>query len=221
MKINKNLFLCFLTVALLTAAGLTGCARKADVVFEEALSEGRTEDTGNETVTEIPEANLSAPKLSQKISSAPEPMQIFVEVCGAVYRPGVIELEAGSRVFEAIEAVGGVLPEAAVGYVNQAQLLTDGQQVYIPTREEAERGQLPVKSKDGAVAEASGAEKVNLNTADETVLGNLSGIGPSKARAIIAYREENGGFSSVEELMNVPGIKEGTFMKIKDDIVVE
>ncbi len=219
MKKDQTLFVSCAAAAFFAAAGLTGCARKTDVIFEEELSDSGTEDTKTETVTETPAENPSAPAPSQ--TPVPEPQPIFVDVCGAVSKPGVIELPAGSRVFEAIGAVGGFLPEAAAGYVNQAQLLTDGQQVYIPTKEEAERGQLPAKSKDGEASEAAEEGRVNLNTADETALGNLSGIGPSKARAIIAYREENGGFSSVEELMNVPGIKEGTFTKIKDDIVVE
>lgn len=221
MKINKILFVSCVAAVLFAVASLTGCVRKTDMVFEEELSDSGTEDAKNGSVTETPADNLSAQELSLEVSPTPQPQQIFVDVCGAVCHPGVIELTAGSRVFEAIQAVGGMLPEAAVGYVNQAQLLADGQQVYIPTKEEAERGQLPVKSKDGMALETEGADRVNLNTADESVLGNLSGIGPSKAKAIIAYREENGGFSSVEELMNVPGIKEGTFTKIKDNIVVE
>lgn len=221
MKTNKTLFLSCAAAALFAAASLTGCVRKTDVVFEEELSDSGTEDEKNGSVTEAPADNLSAQESAREVSPTPQPQHIFVDVCGAVCHPGVIELTAGSRVFEAIQAVGGMLPEAAVGYVNQAQLLTDGQQVYIPTKEEAERGQLPVKSKDGMALEGEEADKVNLNTADETALGNLSGIGPSKAKAIIAYREENGDFSSVEELMNVPGIKEGTFTKIKDNIVAE
>jgi len=221
MKINKILFVSCVAAVLFAVASLTGCVRKTDMVFEEELSDSGTEDAKNGSVTETPADNLSAQEPSLEVSPTPQPQQIFVDVCGAVCHPGVIELTAGSRVFEAIQAVGGMLPEAAVGYVNQAQLLADGQQVYIPTKEEAERGQLPVKSKDGMALETEGADRVNLNTADESVLGNLSGIGPSKAKAIIAYREENGGFSSVEELMNVPGIKEGTFTKIKDNIVVE
>lgn len=220
MKINKILFVSCAAAALFAVVSLTGCTRKTDVVFEEALSDSGTEDTKNGSVTETPADNPSAQEASLEVSPTPQPQQIFVDVCGAVCHPGVIALTAGSRVFEAIQAVGGMLPEAAVGYVNQAQLLADGQQVYIPTREEAERGQLPVKSKDGMAPETE-EDRVNLNTADENTLGNLSGIGPSKAKAIIAYREENGDFSSVEELMNVPGIKEGTFTKIKDNIVAE
>lgn len=159
--------------------------------------------------------------------------RIYVDVCGAVASPGVYELEADSRVFQALEAAGGCLPEAAGEYVNRAGRLEDGQQIYIPTREEAEndpslKGPLELTISDGNAGNGSldtgsaeSAGKVNLNTADEAALTTLSGIGASKAQAILAYREEHGGFSAIEEILNVPGIKEGTFVKIKDNIAVE
>lgn len=158
---------------------------------------------------------------------------IYVDVCGAVASPGVYELEAESRVFQAIDAAGGLLADAAGEYVNRAGYLEDGQQIYIPTREEAENhpsllspleqnlsaGNTGSSSSDTGSSEASG--KINLNTADEAALTTLTGIGASKAQAILAYREEHGGFSAIEEILNVPGIKEGTFVKIKDNIAVE
>lgn len=159
-------------------------------------------------------------------------LTIFVDVCGAVVNPGVYELAADSRVFQAIEAAGGFLPEAAGEYLNRAKGLEDGQQIYVPTREEAVADQSLISpleqtlasAKDengGDAAESSSSGKINLNTADEAALTTLTGIGASKAQAILAYREENGGFSAIEEILNVPGIKEGTFVKIKDYIAVE
>lgn len=132
-----------------------------------------------------------------------------------------------SRVYEAVEAAGGLLPEAAGNRVNQAQPLSDGQQIYVPTKEEAEKaGAVPAEGafpeiKAGENSPVSENGKVNLNTADAAALQTLSGIGESKAQAILAYREEHGGFSSIEELMDVPGIKENTFLKIKEKIAVE
>ena len=112
--------------------------------------------------------------------------------------------------------------------------LSDGQQIYVPTKEEAEKGMAGQPSggaadpgTGGAVTEAAGTGEtqdsgtVNLNTADSAALQTLPGIGEAKAQAILAYREEKGGFSGTEELMNVPGIKESTFSKIKDKIAVE
>lgn len=155
------------------------------------------------------------------------PVEIFVDVCGAVTAPGVYCMPADSRVFQAVEAAGGFLPEAAGNSINQAQPLSDGQQIYVPTREEAEREGLNPAAEAGQTTGNTVPEgtedtgKVNLNTADAAALQTLSGIGEAKAQAILAYREEHGGFSSVEELMNVPGIKENTFSNIKDKIAVE
>ncbi|HIY00885.1 MAG TPA: ComEA family DNA-binding protein [Candidatus Blautia faecipullorum] len=135
-----------------------------------------------------------------------------------------------SRVFQAVEMAGGFLPEAAGVYINQAQPLSDGQQIYVPTEEEVLEKELSVPAaetadsgdkRSGGAEEDSGQEKVNLNTADSAALQTLSGIGEAKAEAILAYREEHGGFSSIEEIMNVPGIKESTFSNIKDKIAVE
>ena len=162
---------------------------------------------------------------------------IYVDVCGAVANPGVFQLAAGSRVFQAIEAVGGYLPEAALTCVNRAGVLTDGQQLYILTQEEMERqGRDPVEmagASDGQMNGSAGTgqntgmtaqvqqdNRININTADEAQLTTLTGIGATRAQAIIAYREENGPFAAIEDIMNVQGIKEGTFAKIKDEIVV-
>ena len=162
---------------------------------------------------------------------------IYVDVCGAVVNPGVFQLAAGSRVFQAIEAAGGYLPEAALTCVNRAGVLTDGQQLYILTQEEMERqGRDPVEmagASDGQMNGSAGTgqntgmtaqvqqdNRININTADEAQLTTLTGIGATRAQAIIAYREENGPFAAIEDIMNVQGIKEGTFAKIKDEIVV-
>ena len=162
---------------------------------------------------------------------------IYVDVCGAVANPGVFQLAAGSRVFQAIEAAGGYLPEAVQNCVNRAGVLTDGQQLYILTQEEMERQGLDpaemAKASDGQMNGSAGTgqntemtaqvqqdNRININTADEAQLTTLTGIGATRAQAIIAYREENGPFAAIEDIMNVQGIKEGTFAKIKDEIVV-
>lgn len=162
---------------------------------------------------------------------------IYVDVCGAVVNPGVFQLAAGSRVFQAIEAAGGYLPEAALTCVNRAGVLTDGQQLYILTQEEMERQGLDPAEMSGAsdgqmngsagtgqntgmTAQVQQDNRININTADEAQLTMLTGIGATRAQAIIAYREENGPFAAIEDIMNVQGIKEGTFAKIKDEIVV-
>lgn len=136
---------------------------------------------------------------------------IWVDVCGAVVKPGVYHLKAGARIYQAVEAAGGFLEEAERTAVNLAAVLKDGEQIRILTAEEAK-----IRNESEA---ASGL--VNLNTADVQSLCTLTGIGASRAEDIIAYREREGPFQSIEEVKNVTGIKEGTFQKIKDKIVVE
>lgn len=140
-----------------------------------------------------------------------EEASVVVYVCGAVERPGVYELPAGSRIYEALEAAGGMTEEAFEGYLNQACLLEDGEQLFVPTQEERNAQEPNAGSADG---------KINLNTATKEELMTLTGIGESKAESIIRYREENGRFQSIEDIMKIEGIKSGVFHKIKDHIVV-
>lgn len=138
--------------------------------------------------------------------------QIYIYVCGSVYNPGVYELEEGARVFEAIQMAGGMKTGAAETFVNQAEVLQDGQKIYIPSLEE-------ILEEENVEEEASDG-KVNINRAGKEELMTLNGIGDKRAEAILAYREVHGSFESIEELMQVEGIKQGTYDKIKDQIKV-
>lgn len=138
-----------------------------------------------------------------------------VYVCGAVVSPGVYELPAGSRIYEALELAGGITPEGVPTAQNLAAQIYDGQQIQIPTWEEYNAGWTPAETE-----EASGG-LVNINTATKEQLMTLNGIGESRAQAIIAYREEHGAFSAAEDLMLVSGIKEAAFEKVKDYITVD
>lgn len=174
-------------------------------------------------------------KQQPEISEIPE--TIYVDICGAVTSPGVYELPSGSRVFQAIEKAGGYLPEAAASYLNRAKGLSDGQQIYVPTQAEVDSQMIQVtengqeatsetvpgnnNGEESAGENTSTDQKINLNTADVSQLTTLTGVGESKALAIIAYREENGPFTSTEDIMSVPGIKEGTYEKIKDKIAIK
>lgn len=190
---------------------LTGCGNKeAEFLTGELQTVQPTEPTEKETNQSVEEQ----PQITDV------PATVFVDVCGAVVNPGVYELEADSRVFQAIEAAGGFLEEAAAEYINRAMILNDGQQVYIPTQEEVEKQEMPALSIQSN-EQGEDKPKVNLNTAGKEELMTLTGIGESKADAILSYREENGGFAVKEDILNVRGIKEGTYEKIKEDIVVE
>lgn len=146
-------------------------------------------------------------------ASAREPDKYAVYVCGAVVSPGVYELPAGSRVYEAVRLAGGMTKEAAQTSVNQAELLTDGQMIVIPTEEEQQA--------QSAAEEARLDGLVNINTAGVEELKTLPGIGDSKARSIIAYREKNGAFGAVEDIKKVDGIGEGIYAKLEGCMKVE
>ena len=138
-----------------------------------------------------------------------------IAVCGEVQASGVYELEQDSRVFEAIAKAGGLTENAAAEAVNQARVVVDGEQIYVPSLDEV-KGAGVVSE----VTERTDDGKININTAEKEELMTLTGVGEAKAQSIIAYREEHGGFQSIEELMQIEGIKEGVFNKIKEDITI-
>lgn len=152
-----------------------------------------------------------------------EPTQIYVYICGAVELPGVYCLKEGSRLYEAVALAGGMTDDADKNCLNMARQIVDGEQILILTQKEAalqkEAGvyRYPAEeSMQGAAAQKSNL--VNINTATVAELTTVSGIGESRALAIIAYREKNGNFGSIEEIKKVDGIKDGLFSKIKDKI---
>lgn len=156
----------------------------------------------------------------------------YVYLCGAVNAPGVYEIRDGMRVFEVVALAGGLTEEADAEWVNQAKTVTDGEQVRIYTREETaqmrEQGITPERSAAGNAVSGIGTgntekteEKVNINTADRDKLMTLPGIGEAKADAILKYREAHGGFSSIEEICKISGIKEAVFSNIEDKISIQ
>jgi competence protein ComEA len=132
----------------------------------------------------------------------------FVHVVGQVKNPGLYELPAGDRILDAVAAAGGFAPGADQADLNLAQVIEDGQQIVV-----AEQGAVGV-----AVPGATAGGKVDLNTADETALETLDGIGPALAQRILAYRAAHGGFRSVNDLQNVTGIGPKKFAAIKANV---
>ncbi len=184
---------------------LQGCASDNETVFEL-----------NEQNTDINSSSYETEADADQAASSSTDTDIFVYVCGEVNSPGVYELEEGSRVYEAIEAAGGALEGADIDSVNQAELLTDGQQIKIYSKEEMSQG-TSLYNESGTAASSG---KVNINTADKTLLMTLPGIGESRAGDIIKYRDEHGLFSSIEDIKNISGIKDKMFEKIKDYIEI-
>lgn len=144
-----------------------------------------------------------------------EPSTIFVEVKGAVRKPGVYTFQSDARVEEAIQRAGGFTSKADSIEINQAAKLEDSMMIYVRKQGEAER----------ETADAStGVEKsegVNVNQADAAELQTINGIGPAKAEAIITYREEHGEFQQIEDLRNISGFGEKTIERLKSQLTVK
>lgn len=159
-----------------------------------------------------------------KISTSDEKGSIYIHICGEVREPGVYELKKKeARVIDAIEAAKGLTKKASLWAVNQAELVIDGQQIYIPSKDEVTKDVVSNSkdiSKTDNIAQDTDSTKVNINIASEKELITLPGIGQAKARKIIDYRESNGRFSKIEDIMNIPGIKEGLFNKISENITI-
>lgn len=143
--------------------------------------------------------------------------QIVVDVEGAVVHPGIYTLEEGARVGDAIQAAGGLSPDALAGACNLAQKLGDGEQVIVPSIQESQ-GDASASTGNAPASARTPDGKININTASADELQELSGVGPSLSERIIDYREKNGRFSSIEELKNVSGIGDTRFDNIKDKI---
>ncbi len=162
------------------------------------------------TVGEPVEASL--PETAPAIAA--EPGEVVVHVIGAVRRPGVYAAPAGSRVGDAIEAAGGALGNAALEAINLARVLVDGEQVYVPTSDEASAA--AAADHGFPPTGPAGGRRVNLNTATAEELDGLPGIGPATAQKIVDDRARNGPFASPEDLMRVPGIGPKKFDALKD-----
>lgn len=149
--------------------------------------------------------------------------KIKVYITGEVKNQGVIELDAGSRIADAIEKAGGQTEQANIQNVNLAYELEDGQKIYIPNNSEIQADNLEIidDSPDGIVDQEPKEQTININKADIIELQKLPGIGESLAAAIIKYREENGYFKNLEDLKQVPGIGESKYDSLKENIKIK
>lgn len=166
-----------------------------------------------------PAFEVHADEAAAPNSSEPEAVevkaQVYVYVTGAVANPGVYSLDEGLRVCDAVEAAGGLTEDADASTVNLARVLSDGEHIALPTKAEVETALA-----QGSAGGAAASSLVNINTADASALETLSGVGSATAQAIISDREQNGPFSTIEDLMRVDGIGEKKFAKLKDSICV-
>lgn len=150
-----------------------------------------------------------------------EGAELYVHVFGAVRGPGLYVLDDGARVVDAISAAGGLTDDAAAEGVNLARELADGEQVRVPTEDEVESGVAEAAPGAGPPGGGgAGQAPVDLNTADAAALETLPGIGPALSQRIISWREENGGFSSTDDLLAVSGIGEKVLADLADLVTV-
>lgn len=205
----KKWFLIITGIILLSGI-FDGCGKKPEEILlaeEISVTKENTETEDDDMVSALPE-----PDQMELVS---ETQSIFVYVCGAVCNPGVYELPEYSRAYEAVDAAGGLQDEADRSAVNLAETLADGEKLQIPFQGET------VNITDTKSESVSADGKININTASMEELMTLKGIGQTRAEQIMEYREKHGSFANAEAIMNVDGIKQGTFDKIKDKITVQ
>lgn len=139
---------------------------------------------------------------------------VYVYVTGAVQNPDVYKVEKECRIYQVIDMAGGFSHDADTSAINMADKVYDGMKIVV-----YKKGEATIAGDHNGVTENTSG-KVNINTASKELLMTLPGIGEAKAESIIKYREENGGFKNIQDIMNISGIKEGAFQKIKDLITV-
>lgn len=209
--------LCFSCFCLLAAA----CGERENVYFQTETSVAGTQQNEDVAATEIMAENNA-----DDTQTAGSDKKRFVYICGAVNVPGVYEVEQNARLYEVVEAAGGLREDAAEESVNQARQIEDGEMIRILTQEEAaqagdeEAGEGAENDVKAETANDSDG-RIDLNLATVAELMTLPGIGQAKADSIVRYREKNGAFSSIEGIKQVEGIKEGVYNRIKDNIKVK
>ena len=209
--------LCFSCFCLLAAA----CGERENVYFQTETSVAGTQQNEDVAATEIMAENNA-----DDTQTAGSDKKRFVYICGAVNVQAVSEVEQNARLYEVVEAAGGLREDAAEESVNQARQIEDGEMIRILTQEEAaqagdeEAGEGAENDVKAETANDSDG-RIDLNLATVAELMTLPGIGQAKADSIVRYREKNGAFSSIEEIKQVEGVKEGVYNRIKDNIKVK
>jgi len=210
---------------LLARAGLTGVKRAvvvaaavlAAVVIAYSLVRSGTAPPVEFVSAESEMAEAEDPAQAESVPA----VTVVIHVAGAVSAPGVYELPDGARVNDALKAAGGALGSAAVDTLNLARILTDGEQVYVPTQDEIAEGAAGPGMSAAAAPSSGAAGVVNLNTASVAELDALPGIGPSTAQKIVDDRAANGPFGTVDDLMRVSGIGAAKLDSLREYVTVK
>ncbi len=193
---------------------VAACGAKPQMVKngEDILTEAVSKDTENGIATADEISSSESDEIKHSVA---------VYVCGAVVSPGVYYLDADSIKQDAVMCAGGFAEGACEEYINLAEHIKDGEQIYIPYDEELSAGYSPIYDNVSGYPSTDKEGKLNINLAGKDELMSLSGIGEARAAAIIQYRQEHGAFKSIEEIKNISGIKDSVFNDIKDYITVD
>lgn len=202
-KIKKVLVMIIFVSIMLN---ISACNKNNEVILQDVDSLKLTENV-EETNDSQSSEGTDTFENSQGNTRTQGNADCYVYICGQVNRPGVYALREGDRVFVAIELAGGLTQDAAVDFMNQAEVITDGMKIEIPTVEEANLLEKEIFQKEAGL--------VNINLATKEELMTLPGIGEGRATAIIEYRDSCGGFKTPEDLLKVDGIKQGIYEKMK------
>lgn len=170
------------------------------------------------SITTAADPGRDASRTATPSSDSSEVAQVAIHIVGAVRRPGLYTLESGARVAEAVSSAGGMLSSADQRGVNLARVVTDGEQIVVPTKDEVASGLGPPGVTSGT-GSRSGVGPVDINSADAALLDTLPGVGPATATRIVADRDANGPFGSVDDLGRVSGIGPKKIETLKDLVV--
>lgn len=218
---NKKITKTVLILLVLLIFGVTyGCGRLEGIDDSDNAESAETADDLSDQIDESTTVGFIQ-------NSSTEKALFFVHVCGCVVNPDVYACEPGSRITDAVKLAGGFLDDAESDYLNLAEPVTDGMKIYVPSAEEIQNATGGSGSvffggtfSENTVSGSSENGKININTASREELMTLSGVGEIRAQSIIDYRTTNGSFQRIEDIMNVSGIKEAFFQKIRDHISV-
>jgi len=153
--------------------------------------------------------------------------KIVIHIIGEVKNQGIVEIDRGSRIVDVIKEAGGTTKNADLSKINLAYIVEDGQKIYVPSIKDKDSDVISNNAGENVIVQNNREEhnisskKVNINTASQTELETLNGIGTSTALKIVNYREQNGLFKKIEDIKNVPGIGSSKYENIRNDITVK
>ncbi|MBR3786351.1 MAG: ComEA family DNA-binding protein [Firmicutes bacterium] len=203
---EKQVRIAVIAIVVITALLLFGGnGENEEIVVEQ---NGKTQTEWSADSQPSTEAGTSEPVQTPAVS-------LVVDISGCVKKPGVYEVSDGTRLHQVIEEAGGLTKEADIDAINQAELVTDGQKILVPSKITGGEDKAGV-----SMGAATSNGKININQADSMALQEIPGVGPATAEKIIQYRESNGRFQSIEDIKNVSGIGDKIFEKMKDKISV-